>query len=300
MAWRLSRNMSDPCATPDLLIARIAGRQHGVVSIAQIQAAGLDKHQVFHRVRSGRLHRVHRGVFAVGHSHLSKEGGWMAATLAGGVGAVLSHRSAASLWALLPNRERSGIEISVPGDGGRRKRAGIRLHRCPSLELEHVTRRQGIPVTTPSRTISDLRGAVSPQELRRAQRQADVLGLPLGPGIRPDGTRSELEHCFLELCQKHLLPAPEVNVRIGALTVDFLWPAQHLIVETDGYRYHRGRAAFEEDRSRDLRLRTLGYSVIRLTYRQVVDRPGEVAAGLRGALSADRTPGASADPRATG
>jgi very-short-patch-repair endonuclease len=248
-------------------------------------------------MRTARLHRIHRGVHAVGHSQLSKEGRWMAATLAGGDAAVLSHRSAASLWGLLPNREGSDIEISVPGDGGRRRRAGIRLHRCPSLLAQHTTRRQGIPVTTPSRTISDLRGAVSPQELRRAQRQADVLGLAPGSNASPDGTRSELEYCFLELCRKHRLPAPEVNVRIGSLVVDFLWPGRHLIVETDGYRYHRGRIAFEEDRSRDLRLRTLGYSVIRLTYRQVVDRPEDVAAGLRGALSSrSNSQDATADP----
>jgi very-short-patch-repair endonuclease len=208
----------------------------------------------------------------------------MAATLAGGDTAVLSHRSAASLWALLPNRERSDIEISVPGDGGRRRRAGIRLHRCPSLLAEHVTRRQGIPVTTPSRTISDLRGAVSPQELRRAQRQADVLGLALGSSASPDGTRSELEFLFLDLCRKHRLPAPEVNIRIGSLLVDFAWRNQRLVVETDGHKYHRGRVAFEDDRTRDLKLRALGYDVIRLTHRQVVGNSEEVLATLERAL----------------
>jgi very-short-patch-repair endonuclease len=281
VAWRLSRNMSDPRATPDLLVARIAARQHGVVSIAQIQAAGLDKHQVLHRVRTARLHRIHRGVFAVGHSHLPKEGRWMAATLAGGDAAVLSHRSAASLWALLPNHETSDTEISVPGDGGRKRRAGIRLHRCPSLLPEQVTRHLGIPVTTPSRTIADLRGAVSPQELRRARRQAEVLGLPLGSSAGPDGTRSELEFLFLDLCRKHRLPTPEVNIRISSLLVDFAWRDRQLIVETDGYKYHRGRIAFEGDRARDLKLRALGYDVIRLTYRQVMDRPEEVVAALR-------------------
>jgi very-short-patch-repair endonuclease len=276
--------MSDPRATPDLLIARIAARQHGVISIAQIQAAGLDKDQVLHRVRTARLHRIHRGVFAVGHSHLSKEAKWMAATLAGGDTAVLSHRSAASLWALLPDRGTSDVEISVAGDGGRRRRAGIHLHRCPSLQAEHVTHRHGIPVTTPSRTISDLRHAVSPQELRRAQRQADVLGLPLGSSASPDRTRSELEFLFLDLCRKHRLPPPEVNIRIGSLLVDFVWRNQRLIVETDGYRYHRGRVAFEDDRARDLELRALGYDVIRLTHRQVVSNSEEVLVILKKAL----------------
>lgn len=235
--------MSDPRATPDLRIAEIAAHQHGVISIAQIRAAGLDKHQVLHRVRTARLHRIHQGVFAVGHSHLA-----------------------------------------IPGDGGRRRRAGIRLHRCPSLLPEHVTRRRGIPVTTPSRTISDLRGAVSPPELRRAQRQAEVLGLSLESSASHDGTRSELEFLFLDLCRKHRLPAPEVNIRIGSLLVDFVWRKQRLVVETDGYRYHRGRVAFENDRVRDLKLRALGYDVIRLTHHQVVSSSNEVFAILREAL----------------
>jgi hypothetical protein len=148
-----------------------------------------------------------------------------------------------------------------------------------------VTRRLGIPVTTPARTISDLRNAVPEQELRRALRQADVLGLPSGVDAAHDRTRSELEFRFLGLCRKCHLPAPDVNVRIDSLLVDFVWPNERLVVETDGYRYHRGRIAFEEDRSRDLRLRTLGYNVIRLTYSHVVDRPEDVAAALRKALS---------------
>jgi very-short-patch-repair endonuclease len=111
-----------------------------------------------------------------------------------------------------------------------------------------------------------------------------MLGLPVGSSAGQDGTRSELEHSFIELCRKHRLPAPQVNVRIGPLLVDFVWPDQHLIVETDGYRYHRGRVAFEDDRDRDLKLRALGYDVIRLTYRQVMKSPEEVAASVRRAL----------------
>jgi very-short-patch-repair endonuclease len=114
----------------------------------------------------------------------------------------------------------------------------------------------------------------------------DVLGLPIGPDPIPDHTRSELEHRFLELCRRHGLPPPEVNVRIGSRIADFVWPQRKLIAETDGYRYHRGRAAFEDDRTRDLELRTLGYEVIRVSYRQVVDHAGEVAKALKAALRA--------------
>jgi hypothetical protein len=128
----------------------------------------------------------------------------MAAVLAIGDGAVLSHRSAASLWALLPARI-GFVEITVRGDGGRRKRAGIRVHRSASLTGEQVTRRRGIPTTTPSQTIADLRGEVAADELRRALRQAAVLGFATGSDVGDDRTRSELETLFLRLCRRHRL-----------------------------------------------------------------------------------------------
>ena len=276
--------MRDQRANPDVVISRTAARQHGVVSVGQLRLAGLDKHSVARRVRAGRLHPIHRGVYAVGHRSISQEGKWMAAALACGDGAVLSHRSAASLWGLLPARTASNADISAPGTGGKRKRSGIRLHRCSSLAPAHVSKHRAIPTTTPARTISDLRNAITPPELRRALRQAAILGLPLGPDGVHDRTRSELEFLFLDLCRKHRLPAPEVNIRIGSLLVDFLWRNQRLIVETDGYKYHRGRTAFEDDRVRDLKLRALGYDVIRLTHRQVMNSSEEVLTTLEKAL----------------
>jgi len=136
----------------------------------------------------------------------------------------------------------------------------------------------GIPVTTPARTIADLRRVASEKEVRRAIRQAAVLGLPLGRDLEPDRTRSDLEWDFMRLCRRHRLPAPEVNVRIGPRLVDFLWRDARLVVETDGYRFHRGRQAFEDDRARDLDLRARGYDVLRFSYRQVADEPERVAA----------------------
>jgi hypothetical protein len=237
------------------------------------------------RLRAGRLYRLHRGVYAVGHTAPSDERRWMAAVLALGDGAVLSHRSAASLWGLLPPRD-DPVDVSVPRRAGRRQRQGIRIHRPVSLEPADVTRRRGIPVTSPARTLADLRKAVSAHELRRAVRQADFLGLPTGRDVESDGTRSELEGRFLGLCRRYHLPKPAVNTRIEAMTVDFCWVAQRLVVETDGYRYHRGQAAFEQDRARDLRLRALGYQVVRLSYRQVLDEAPRVAIVLRAALGA--------------
>lgn len=231
------------------------------------------------RVRAGRLHRVHQGVYAVGHVAPSRERTWMAAVLAGGEIAVLSHRSAAALWGML-KVERGLVDIAVPSLAGKKKRQGIRLHRSRTLTPDLTTRHKGIPVTRPSRTIADLRSAVSAKELRRAIRQAEVLGLSLGTEAVPDRTRSDLELIFLRLCRRHRLPEPEINIWIERMQVDFLWPDRRLIVETDGYEFHRGKAAFEADRERDLRLRALGYEVIRLTYKQVTNDPGGVAVVL--------------------
>jgi very-short-patch-repair endonuclease len=156
-----------------------------------------------------------------------------------------------------------------------------------------VTLHRGIPVTTPARTISDLRraasreggqGLVSAKELRRAIRQADVLGLPSGDEPNRDRTRSDLERAFLRLCRRYRLPAPEVNVRVGRHLVDFLWRDRMLVVETDGYLYHRGRAAFEDDRVRDLELRARGFEVIRLAEKQVGDDAQRVAEVVAAAL----------------
>jgi very-short-patch-repair endonuclease len=130
-----------------------------------------------------------------------------------------------------------------------------------------------------------LRSAIPDRELRRAVRQAEILGLPLGRSVVSDRTRSELERRFLWLCRRHRLPRPSVNARIGRMTVDFCWPERRLVVETDGYRYHGGREAFEGDRARDLRLRGQGYQVVRLSHRQVFEEPARVARVLRVALA---------------
>jgi very-short-patch-repair endonuclease len=209
----------------------------------------------------------------------------MAAILALGEGAVLSHQSAAALWKLLPMPPGS-VDVSLTNRSGRQQRDGIRVHRPGSLEAREITSQCGIPVTSPARTLADLRTRLPAREFRRAVRQADFLGLATG-AFASDRTRSELERRFLWLCNRHRLPKPGVNTQIGEMTVDFCWREQGLIVETDGYKSHRGREAFEGDRARDLRLRTLGYEVLRLSYRQVFDEPRSVLAALRPALIPD-------------
>jgi very-short-patch-repair endonuclease len=302
------RDMGEKVAS-DEAIARIAERQHGVVSSRQLYRAGVSKDALRRRVEAGRLHRLHQGVYAVGHRAISFQSRCMAAVLAcagaspaddddaegstvlGYWGAAVSHRSAAAIWQLLPDAD-GPVDVSVPGDGGRAARRGINLHRSLTLLPAAVTLRGGIPVTTPARTIADLRLAASrtgcrlltQKELRRAIRQAEVLGLPIADAPGRDRTRSDLERDFLALCRRHRLPGPEVNVWVSEDLVDFLWRRSRLIVETDGYVYHRGRAAFEDDRERDLRLRAAGFDVIRVSEKQVDEEPERVAEAVAAAL----------------
>jgi very-short-patch-repair endonuclease len=251
------------------------------------------------RVTAGRLHRIHRGVYAAGHPNIGNEGRWMAAVLACGDDAVLSHRSAAALWRVLPQgrgvpaagtsgSSREGvIEVTVPGSGGRAIRSGIKVHRSQTLQPGDRTIRDGIPVTNPMRTLEDLRRTLPREKFAAALRQAEFLRLPIGDRLSPDRTRSELEARFLAVCRRHRLPQPEVNVRVDRFLVDFLWRAQRLIVELDGWESHRTRSAFEEDRARDARLKVLGYEVLRFTWRQVendaVGMARSVRALIRGA-----------------
>lgn len=302
--------MRQQLAKLNVRIAEIAALQHGVVSIDQLRGLGCSQDSVKRRVAAGHLHRVHRGVYAVGHSALSLEGRWLAAVLSLGRGphgggnvlehwgAAVSHRSALSLWNLLSVNQ-APCDVIVGGNGGRARRAGIRVHRSLSLMPRDVTLHRGIPVTTPERTIADLReaisarrsGAMSGRELRRAVRQANVIGLPIGGEDAADRTRSDLERDFLRLCRRHRLPPPEVNVRIGPYLVDFLWRERRFVVETDSYLYHRGKVAFQDDRSIDLGLMRLGYEVLRLSELQIDEEPAQVAEALtaRLALAGDAT-----------
>jgi very-short-patch-repair endonuclease len=258
----------------DTRIGQVASRQHGLITTGQLEGIGVSSSGIADRVAAGRLHRIHRGVYAVGHASLSNEGRWMAAVLSGGRSAVLSHRSAARLWRMInptgPTDE--VVDVTVRG-GGRAARHGVRIRRSRTLEPADCTRRNGIPVTTPTRTLKDLRRSFPRQVFASALRQAEFLGLPID-GLHRDPTtvprtRSELEARFLGLVRRNRLPRPEVNARVDRFEVDFLWRAQHLIVEVDGWESHRTRSAFEEDRSRDARLKMLGYDVLRFTWRQV-------------------------------
>lgn len=210
----------------------------------------------------------------------------MAAVLACGAGAVLSHRSAAELWRLLPPRNGS-VNVTVPQRSGRSQRPGIRLHRSTTLTQPQTTRRAGIPVTNPARTLTDLHTCATPDELSRARRQAEFFGYQTETADHKPVARirNELERRFLRLCRRHRLPTPLVNAPLLGYEVDFLWPQARLAVETDGYEGHSGRASFEYDRRRAAKLAAARYEVMRFTWRQVVEHPDEVIAALRARLT---------------
>ena len=166
------------------------------------------------------------------------------------------------------------------------KRNGIALHRSTTLSARHCTRREGIPVTTPARTLADLRPLLSPAQFASAVREAEFLRLPIGDQPETEGARTDLEERMVAVCRRHRLPQPEVNVKVDRFEVDFLWRELRLIVEVDGWDAHRTRSAFEEDRARDARLSVLGYEVVRFTWRQLTRDQPAVAKTIRTLLRA--------------
>jgi very-short-patch-repair endonuclease/predicted transcriptional regulator of viral defense system len=273
--------------------AALAADQHGVVTRAQLLQAGLKNAAITRRVDTGRLHVIYRGVYAVGHRVLTLHGHWMAAVLACGPNAALSHTTAAAASDL---RQAGGaIHVTIPGRTGRQAPKGIRLHRSPTLTARDVTEIRGIRVTKVARTIIDLARIVSQDELERIVYEADRRGVADFAALRsarsaslqavlraydPAPTRSQLERRFLRLCREHGLPRPEVNAVIDGMEVDFVWRDRRLIVEVDGYAYHRSPAAFEKDRERDVRLAMKGWTTRRFTWRQVDTRARWVAAAI--------------------
>lgn len=246
---------------------------------------------------------MHHGVYAVGHRVLTPEGRWMAAVLACGPGAVLSHRSAAALWGIRPAPKVPEVTAPRTRSGPR----GVRVHRPRNLRADERTTVKGIPTTTLPRTLGDLADVVNERELGRAIHDAEVEHaladralqqaasrangrrgsgrLQRAVGAERDPTRSELERRFVALCEEHGLPKPAVNTRIAGFEVDFAWPERGVVAETDGWTYHRTRRAFEHDRTRDQALTRAGHRVLRFTHRQVESAAADVAATLRAALA---------------
>ena len=269
----------------------LAREQHGVVTRAQLLRSGFGPDSIKHRIAKGRLHPVWRGVYAVGRPELGQLGRWMAAVLSCGPDALLSHRSAAALWGLLPPSP--GIDVVVPR-GTVRRRPGIRVHRRVDLGPEHRRRAKGIPLTDPSSTLVDLASCLTERRLERAINQADRLdlidpealravteSLPRRPGLarlrRLLGGRaltdSGLERRFLALVRSAGLPEPEAQVWVNGYRVDFYWSQLGLIVETDGWRYHRTPGQQATDRRRDQAHVAAGLTVLRFAESQIRDEP---------------------------
>lgn len=268
-------------------IAELAERQHGFIARRQLD---LGRGALAHALAAGRLHRWYRGVYAVGHRAVRREGRWMAAVLAVGGDAVLSHRAAAALWGIRPS-VRPRIEVTTARKVA--SRDNVQVH-CARLAPDEVTVRDGIPVTTAARTLVDLAAVLRPHELARAINQAEILRLPYPDLTRyagrrgiaklrraePDNARNDFEAEFIAFLAAHGLPAPLVNGRMGTIEPDLRWPAHKVIVELDGFGTHGTRRAFERDRERDRRLSAAGWRVIRVTWRQLHEDRTELAGDL--------------------
>jgi very-short-patch-repair endonuclease len=300
-------------ARPEVLSHEIAAGQHGVVTRPQLLAAGVTRRMIDARLKSGLLRRLHRGVYLLGSLRGALEPARareMAAVLACGRGAVASHRSAAWLWDMAPRPAPAApVEIRIPG-ASRVRRPGILVRSSSELDADDTTLLGGIPVTTPLRTLRDLSMVVGPRELERAAARAErqnlvrsddlsslvarhrgrpgapVLRAVLGRGGVPVLTRSEAETRFLALVRGGRLPGPEANVMVRGYEVDFLWRAQGIAVEVDGFGFHSSRHRFERDRLRDAEMLAAGIRVMRVTWRQIVDEPSATLVRLAQALAA--------------
>ncbi len=300
---------SEPMVRSDALVL-LATQQHGVFSLDQLDPIGIGARAVHKRASSGRIYRMHRGVYSIAPpALLTRRGHYMAAVLACGEGAVLSHRSAADLHELRAT-DRVRIDVIVPGRS-RRTVKGVEVHRSTTLTPRDVTIVDRIPCTTVARTVLDLAGVISRRPLERAIEQAEIQEVLDGTALndeiernrttrgatrlravladldRAAPTESALEELMYAALKGGGVPLPERQVYIDpgdgepAVRVDFVWRAQRLIVETDGARYHRTSAKFESDRRKDQRLTLAGWRVLRITWRQLVDEPERIVETVR-------------------
>lgn len=284
----------------------IASRQNGVVSHEQLVWAGINADMITRLIRRGFLHRLHRGVYAVGHVALPQFGREQAALLACGEDSVLSGRSALYLWGIR-DAGPPDVEVTVAGRHCR-KRRGIRLHLVHALDPREVRRRHGLQVTSPAWALIELAAVADLDELGDAVAQARVKRLLrageleaaasrggrragaaamrafLRAETEPAITRSRVERDFRRLFRAARLPQPKVNARVAGYEVDFLWPEQRVVLEVDSYTFHGHRRAFERDRGKTMALEDAGYHVIRVTPRQLLEEPYWVIAHVARAL----------------
>jgi hypothetical protein len=291
----------------DAGIARLAARQHGNVTRAQLLEVGLTDEAIAHRVRRGRLHRVHRGVFAVGRPPGTPLERAAAAVLACGPGAALSHTSALALWGFSSHWP---VSFDVTVTTGNPQPKGITVHRSGVLIRRDIRVQLGIRATSPARTILDSTPGTPARQLTRRvnnalltpfltrSQLADVCArFPTHPGatlLKPfadhtDGpTRSPQEDDFPTFCERSGLPRPDMNARIAGHEVDAVFVAERLIVELDGWEFHRTRDAFENDRNRDADTLAAGFATLRITHDRFHHQPDLEAERLEAILRARR------------
>jgi putative AbiEi antitoxin of type IV toxin-antitoxin system/uncharacterized protein DUF559 len=287
-------------------IAQAAARQHGNVTRAQLIAMGLDDAAIHRRVTAGSLHRVHRGVYAVGRRPVVPFERAAAAVLACGPGAALSHGSAMSLWGFWKDW-RWPAEVTTALD---RRPRGVRTYRSTNIARRDLTVQFGIRVTSPARTLLDCVPRLGDAALVRAVNDARLstyLHMPqltevvarfrrhpgaarLAPLLGDTGgpTRSPLEDAFLPFCERFGLPTPEINTIVCGYEVDALFRAERLIVELDGYKFHSDRVTFESDRERDAHTLANGYLTVRITKERLEGDPAREADRLHAILRSRR------------
>ena len=303
----IDRSQPELSTARDVRLAKVAARQHGVVSIADLRACGLDRDAIAARVVNGRLHPLHRGVYAVGHANVTQDGCYLAAVKACGEGAALCLRSAGVVLNTITWEDRYPDVLVVGESAPQHPR--IRGHRTSYLPPEHVTTVRGIPVTTAERTLLDLAGVLPEERLRRAVRQSRFLRLTTvrslvevlhGPGPMRGRkklarilaksaapTQSELEDVVLDLILRGGFAHPLVNAPLylagRRIVPDFCWPEQRLVIEADG-PHHDDPLERAADQERQRILEAHGYRVIRVTWERAIARP---AATLRRVAEAD-------------
>jgi very-short-patch-repair endonuclease len=288
------------------VVAWVADRQLGVITTLQLHVAGVRRGSVEWRLSTGMLHRRHRGVYLVGHGVPVPGAIELAAVLAVGQEAFISHRSAAALYGLR-TPPHSDVEVTVAGRNCR-SRDGLQVHRVETLAPADRAAHRGIPVTAPARALIDFASTASAEEAERAIAEAFALRLLTEPQLRgaiervpnragvavvrsilkqeggPSRTRSGAERALLRLIRGARLPPPRTNYPVAGFTADFCWPQERLIVEVDGYPYHSSRATMERDHRRDLVHREAGYEVLRFTARQLEEEPIYVVTVIARAL----------------
>jgi very-short-patch-repair endonuclease len=289
-------------------LSALADRQYGVVGHGQLTAMGLGERTIARWISVGRLHKLHRGAYAVGRKSVVQRGTWLAAVLACGEGTVLSHTSAASLWELTPAR--ALVHVTSPrGNQGRRRWRGIQLHRG-RLALDETTFQDDIPVTSVARTLFDYAEVEDFRRLEKAWEEADRLKrlrlrevervCERGYGRRAlkpirrllaearavTRTRSPLEDRFQDFCRHFDLPPHSTNVEVLGKEVDVLWSAAKLIAELDSWEFHSHRAAFQRDRARDIRLLVAGYRTVRVTHDRLDTEAAALAVEIQTLLGA--------------